>query len=135
MSLLVTACVAQATSTPIQRTQLPDALPLLGKWVMVFPPLACHEQRDFKTNGTSESVSGQEQLESEWSLREVRPGKVTYYEWTDRVLKTNGKQDCTGRITPIGDAVTRYLYINPITHLLEMCERPDPTTCFAFFER
>jgi hypothetical protein len=97
-----------------------SAHPLLGIWVLAIPQLACSETYHFRGDGTTLVKSAQEVSESEFSVAE-KPSDKGFYKLDDRILKDNGKKDCSGEITKIGTRATNYLRFHPSGARFVMC--------------
>jgi hypothetical protein len=86
--------------------------PIIGKWTLTTTDSACMESWEFRPDGTTQNVSGSEESTSTYEISEL-PNPVGAYTLIDTITKTNGKPDCTGNRTPVGDRVE--LYLLPIT--------------------
>jgi hypothetical protein len=81
--------------------------PIIGTWRLSTPGTTCKETWQFRADGTSRNVSGDEDTTSEY---EISDGLVHgYYVLSDTIKTSNGQPDCEGAATPVGDRVTIYL--------------------------
>ena len=119
---------AAAPSSP------PASHPLLGIWVLSIPQLGCSETYHFRGDGTTLVKSAQEISESEFTVSE-RPNANGFYKMEDRVVKDNGKEDCSGAITKVGARATNYLRFHPAGKRFVMCRDEAGEACIGPFER
>ena len=81
--------------------------PLVGTWQINLPN-GCVERMTVLQNGHVLAVSGAETDESEAEIAD-QPDARGLYRWRDRILSNNGKPDCGGQRTPVGDVSTVYI--------------------------
>lgn len=117
-----------------QRTPLPPDHPLLGLWRIDIPGTGCHELYRLSPDGTSRVTSGEEVSESELSVS-LRPSERGYYRWADRVTRTNGKPDCSGEATPLGDVSVKFILLHRSGDQFLMCDEERFDTCIGPFVR
>src|SRR5262249_48017784 len=89
--------------------------PFLGTWNMTFTlpgGSSCDEIYSVRSDGTTWARSAEEVSESDYEISD-EPNENGFYRWTDTVTKTNGKPDCSGSATPIGDVATNYVIFHP----------------------
>jgi hypothetical protein len=72
--------------------------------------------------------------ESEFTVAE-RPSVKGFYKLEDRIVKDNGKQDCSGEIMQIGTRATNYLRFHPSGARFVMCRDESMEACIGPFER
>ncbi len=94
--------------------------PLLGTWAWTMPETRCTERMTMRADGTSGTTSGEEVSESTIRLSD-QPDADGFYEWTDTITRSNGKPDCGGEATPIGDVATTYPRLNAAGDQLMLC--------------
>jgi hypothetical protein len=122
-------------ATAVHAQPAPSAShPLLGIWTLSIPQLACSETYHFRGDGTVLVKSKEEVSESEFKVAE-KPSTKGFYKLEDRIVKDNGKQDCSGEITAVGSRVTNYLRFHPSGARFVMCEDESMATCIGPFER
>jgi hypothetical protein len=129
ISLLLFAGIAHAA---------PDAPraghPLLGIWELRLPNSTCTETYRFRSDGTSLVISSQEVSESEFHVP-AQPDAKGFYVFDDRVVKNNGKEDCSGGTVKAGDAVRNYLRFHPSGDMFLMCMQESMGSCIGPFRR
>jgi hypothetical protein len=110
--------------------------PLLGIWVLSIPQLGCSETYHFRGDGTTLVKSADEVSESEFTVAE-KPSAKGFYKLEDRIVKDNGKQDCSGEVMqpPIGTRATNYLRFHPSGARFVMCRDETMEACIGPFER
>jgi hypothetical protein len=120
---------APATAAPPTSTH-----PILGIWVLTLPDGSCSEIYRFRGDGTSLVTSNEEISESEFSIP-AQPSAKGFYRLDDKVIKDNGKQDCTGSVTKIGSKVTHFVQFHPSGSLFVMCVAESLDACIGPFRR
>jgi hypothetical protein len=129
------ASAAPAAAPPTARAAAPSAShPLLGIWVLSIPQLGCAETYHFRGDGTTLVKSADEVSESEFTVAE-KPSAKGFYKLEDRVVKDNGKQDCSGAVMRIGTRATNYLRFHPSGARFVMCQDESMQACIGPFER
>jgi hypothetical protein len=108
--------------------------PLLGIWVLSIPQLGCAETYHFRGDGTTLVKSKDEVSESEFTVAE-KPSVKGFYKLEDRIVKDNGKQDCSGEVMQIGTRATNYLRFHPSGARFVMCRDESMEACIGPFER
>ena len=140
--LFLAAALAAGLNTPalaaepvLTRVSSPSAShPLLGIWVLAIPQLGCSETYHFRGDGTTLVKSAQEVSESEFTVAE-KPSAKGFYKLEDRIVKDNGKQDCSGEVMQIGTRATNYLRFHPSGARFVMCRDESMEACIGPFER
>lgn len=94
--------------------------PLLGVWEWSIPDTRCTERMTVRQDGTSTVTSGQEVSESETRIADQADADG-FYEWVDKITKTNGKPDCAGEVTPVGDVSTTYPMLSATGDRMMLC--------------
>jgi hypothetical protein len=108
--------------------------PRLGIWILALPQLGCSETYHFRGDGTTLVKSAQEISESEFIVAE-KPSAKGFYKLEDRIVKDNGKQDCSGEVMQIGTRATNYLRFHPSGARFVMCRDESMEACIGPFER
>jgi len=100
--LALLPCTGNADQIPPGASQAPlyASPPIVGIWVLKLPN-ACTETYNYRSDGVLSVSSGEELAESSYTL-DPTPGPKGFYRLVDKVLRTNGKPDCSGELTPIG---------------------------------
>ena len=89
--------------------------PIIGRWVISLPDGSCSETYTFRPDGTTLVTSGEEVAESVFEIS-AKPSASGFYKWTDKLVKDNGKKDCSGQITDVGRKTTNYIRFDPQAH-------------------
>lgn len=127
------ACCA-ASAEEVTRSPLPAGHPLIGLWRLEMPDHKCFEEYDFHTDGTVSVTSGEERGDSDATVVAI-PGSTGLYKWTDKVTTSNGKLDCSGATTPVGDVAVNYIRVHPDGNRFLMCGSERTNSCFAELTR
>ncbi|NPC59399.1 hypothetical protein [Caenimonas soli] len=117
-----------------ERTPLPETHPLVGTWRIDLPDQKCFEEYVVHTDGTKSSQSADERNESEVMISLV-PSTSGFYKWTDRIIKNNGKADCSGSNTALGHVAVNFVRVHPSGKRFLLCEAEDMKSCYAEFYR
>lgn len=133
VAMLFAAAIAHPQPARVQAA-LPASHPLLGIWTLSIPQLSCSETYHFRGDGTVLVKSKEEVSESEFTITE-KPSTKGFYKLEDKIVKDNGKQDCSGEITEVGSRVTNYVRFHPSGARFVMCEDESMETCIGPFER
>jgi hypothetical protein len=134
-SLLAAASSPAVSTAAVSTAAAPSAAhPLLGIWTLAIPQLRCSETYHFRGDGTTLVKSAAEVSESEFRVAE-HPSARGFYKMEDRIVKDNGKQDCSGAITKIGTRATRFLRFHPSGARFVMCSDETMQACIGPFER
>ncbi len=130
-ALLVAGSAAAQTAKP---HRIAKDHPILGNWTYEVPDGSCTETYVFRPDGTSVVTSGQEISESAFEIA-ARPDANGFYKWTDRLVKDNGKEDCSGAVTPTGKVVVNYVVFSPARDQLIVCAKASFDACFGPLRR
>jgi hypothetical protein len=130
LTAAATAAAAAAAAPPAPAA----SHPLLGIWVLAIPQLRCSETYHFRGDGTSLVKSAAEISESEFTVAE-HPSAKGFYKLDDRIVRDNGKQDCSGEVMKIGTRVTNYIRFHPSGVRFVMCQDETMQACIGPFER
>ena len=131
-ALLVVSTVPSCAQTP-----RPPAAnhPILGTWTVSVPGTTCSEVYTFRADGTRTYSSGEERGESAFEISAARSERG-FYALTDTVTHNNGKPDCSGGTTPVGDKVTLFIMFHPKnTNEFIMCYTESLSDCVGPFKR
>lgn len=82
--------------------------PIIGTWRFYISGFNCTETLDFRPDGTAHDFSGAEETFSRYTVSDQLTERG-YYVLVETVTQTNGKPDCTGNRTPVGDVAVGYL--------------------------
>jgi hypothetical protein len=119
---------------PVMAAAPPPTHPLLGIWMLTLPDGSCSEIYRFRGDGTSLVTSNEEVSESEFTIP-ATPSANGFYRLEDKVVKDNGKRDCSGEVTKIGSKVTHFIQFNPTGSLFVMCMAESLDACIGPFRR
>jgi len=125
---LLTATIVFAATLCVARPPAPGH-PIIGTWTVTNFEGTCKDLWKFRADGTTQAVSGSEEATSEYEIADLAdvPGA---YRLVDTVTKTNGKPDCTGNRTPVGDRVVLFLLPTSSGGLM-VCISPDGRACMG----
>jgi hypothetical protein len=130
--LLLLAATAVARADPPRPTTRDH--PIIGRWSITLPDESCSETYTFRPDGTSLVTSGEEIAESVFEIS-PKPSPQGFYKWTDRLVKDNGKKDCTGETTEVGQVVTNFVRFHPSGVAFIMCAKESLDSCIGPFMR
>ncbi len=100
----VLAVAAAQAAHPVARADHP----ILGTWQLAIPGTGCLETYEYRPDGTVHSVSAAEQIDSDFEVG-AQPNAAGLYVLEEKITRSNGKPDCSGRITPTDKPLTLYL--------------------------
>ncbi len=112
----------------------PASHPILGIWKLTLPDGSCSETYRFRGDGTTLVTSAEEVSESEFTIPAEASAKG-FYKLEDKIIKDNGKKDCSGAIMKIGSKVTHYVHFHPSGSLFLMCADESLDACIGPFRR
>jgi hypothetical protein len=72
--------------------------------------------------------------ESEFTVAE-QPSAKGFYKLDDKIVKDNGKQDCSGEVMKPGTRATNYIRFHPSGARFVMCQNETMDACIGPFER
>ena len=108
--------------------------PILGIWKLSLPDLGCSETYRFRGDGTTLVTSAEEVSESEYLIPD-KPSAKGFYRLDDRIVKDNGKKDCSGAIMKVGTQATNFIRFHPSGSLFLMCRDETMEACIGPFQR
>lgn len=104
--------------------------PALGAWRVDVPDLKCFEQMEIRADGTRSIISGKEIAQAELSIS-AKPNAHGLYKWVDKTVEDNGKPDCSGQVTPIGEVSTNYIGFSADKNSFLLCRDAQGKQCLA----
>jgi hypothetical protein len=104
--------------------------PIIGTWTFPVPDSDCEETYYVRQDGTTLVTSGAEVAESVYEIDD-EPSSKGFYKNTDRIVKDNGKQDCSGDITKVGAQVVNYIRFHPSGDMIIICRDESLNACFG----
>lgn len=130
--LLISALCCAAVAAAYAAPPAPPAAdhPILGTWNFDFPDRDCEETYRFYPAGTTLDTSGDEVTESVYEIS-AKPVANGFYKLVTKVVKGNGKKDCSGEITKVGEASTNYVVFHSTGESFIMCKGPTLQACFG----
>ncbi len=135
---LVLSLALFVAAIPLARAEPPRPIakdhPILGRWTITIPEVSCSETYTFRPDGTSVVTSGEEIAESVLEIS-AKPSPLGFYKWTDRLVKDNGKKDCAGEITEVGQVVTNFVQFHPSGVAFILCAGESLDRCIGPFMR
>lgn len=108
--------------------------PIVGVWKLTLPDGRCSETYRFRGDGTSLVTSAHEVSESEFAIP-ATPSDKGFYKLEDKIVKDNGKQDCSGGVMKVGTRATNFVRFHPSGELFLMCASESMEACIGPFER
>jgi len=108
--------------------------PIIGVWTLAINGGRCAETYRFRGDGTSLVTSAHEVSESEFAIP-AAPSEKGFYKLEGRVVKDNGKQDCSGEIVKVGTRATNFVTFHPSGEVFLMCASESMEICIGPFER
>ncbi len=132
---LVAASIFLAITPALGKPIAPDH-PFVGTWKITLPLSGgtCDEIYHIRPDGTRLVTSGEEEAESEYEISDG-PSEKGFYKWVDTITKDNGKKDCLGGITPVGDVATNYIVFHPSGDMFLLCIEESLDRCVGPFVR
>lgn len=108
--------------------------PLVGLWSFAVPGQRCAETSFYGPDGRVRVTSGAELTESEYAIS-AEPQADGFYEYRDKVVKSNGLEDCSGQPTPVGATSHWYVRFAPDQRSFVMCRAANFDACFGPIRR
>jgi hypothetical protein len=133
LALLAFAAVAATSEAAPPRPTAKDH-PIIGRWTISLPDGSCDETYTFRADGTTLVTSGDEIAETVYEIT-AKPSAAGFYKWTDKLVKDNGKKDCSGEITKVGQTTTNFVQFHPSGDVFIMCAQENFDACIGPFKR
>ncbi|WP_426190955.1 hypothetical protein [Massilia sp. DWR3-1-1] len=108
--------------------------PLIGVWRLSLDAGRCAETYRFRQDGSSLVTSAGEVSESAYAIG-AKPSARGFYKLEDRIVRDNGKPDCSGEVMRVGARTTNYLQFHPGGDMFLMCASETLDVCIGPFER
>lgn len=108
--------------------------PVIGTWKLALPGSSCAEIYRVRGDGSSQVSSAEQRGESEIEISD-QPNAGGFYKWVDKVVKDNGKKDCSGEIAVIGHSATNYIIFDPAGEKFFACQEENFKSCIGPFVR
>ena len=132
--LRLTAAAAALAASCAMAGPMRNDHPIVGTWRFVLPDGSCHEIYRIRSDGSALITSAKEVAESEFNIDD-QPDPEGYYQSDDKIVKDNGKEDCTGEVTKVGHIIKSYILFHPSGNMFLMCQRRDTDSCIGPFVR
>ncbi len=107
--------------------------PLIGTWVITAPN-GCAESYSVRADGMATITSADEVAESQLTVSD-QASQRGFFKWTEKVVKDNGKKDCSGQLGEVGRVNVAFIFLNQDKSQFAMCEREDRRACIGPFVR
>jgi hypothetical protein len=107
--------------------------PLVGTWRIDLPN-NCAEEYTLRADGTKSSSSAEERNEAVFEIS-ADPLPSGFYRWTDKLVKSNGRPDCSGSVSEVGHVAVNFIRLHPSGKRFLLCEAENMSSCFAEFYR
>jgi hypothetical protein len=108
--------------------------PIVGTWRFVLPDGTCQEIYRMRADGTALITSAAEVAETEFSIDD-QPDKNGFYKSSDKIVKDNGKLDCTGQVSAVGQSVASFILFHQSGDMFLMCLEASMDACLGPFVR
>ena len=132
LALLAASATLQAQE--VRPTPLAPGHPVVGAWRLDVPGTKCHEIYDIHADGSMDVTSGSQAASSIFEMS-ATPSPKGFYKWVDKIVKDNGKPDCTGAVMEVGHVATNYLLFAPSRRQFLMCAAEDMGHCVGPFRK
>ena len=107
--------------------------PIIGEWS--FDIDGCAEIYEFLPDGTRNCTSNLEIVKAAYTISS-NPLDSGFYKITDKVIKDNGKTDCSGSAKDMtGDAVVLFIAFSPDKDQIVFCMDESFNRCFGPFKK
>lgn len=128
------AAAAAAATTATAAAPLRSDHPIVGTWRFVLPDGSCHEVYRMRADGTALITSAAEVVETEFAIDD-QPDENGFYKSRDKIVKDNGKHDCTGQVSQVGHSVASFILFHPSGDMFLMCLQRSMEACLGPFIR
>jgi hypothetical protein len=108
--------------------------PIVGTWRFVLPDGTCQEIYRMRADGTALITSAAEVAETEFSIDD-QPDKNGFYKSSDKIVKDNGKLDCSGQVSEVGRSVASFILFHESGDMFLMCLEASMDACLGPFVR
>lgn len=104
--------------------------PIVGIWRLQLPEERCVETYRIRADGTALVTSAEEVAETAFEIAD-RPDGDGFYRAVNRIVKDNGKPDCSGHVTQPGQTIDTFILFHPSGDQFLMCQRADTRSCIG----
>lgn len=123
IALLALAVAAYATAAVRPDHQI------VGTWTHTLRN-ECTELYTFRADGTNSVTSGEEISTGSYTISD-QPNERGVYTMVDTIASNNGKPDCMGGTTPIGDVATVYVKFSTTGNGVLVCYDLTMRSCYS----
>lgn len=131
--LMMLACAvfgaAASSAAPVRADH-----PIVGTWRFVLPDGSCQEIYRMRQDGSGLITSASEVAETEFVIDD-KPDKNGFYKTSDKIVKDNGKRDCTGQVSEVGHTVASFILFHESGNMFLMCLEASMDACLGPFVR
>lgn len=129
MAALTLAATGLA-STAASAAQIDATHPVLGTWVLPLANGRCMETYYFRADGTTLVTSFEEVAETTFDIS-AKPSRRGFYRWADKLVKDNGKKDCSGKISKVGTESVSFIRFLDNGERFIVCQDESLNACFG----
>lgn len=133
-SVLLFCCVLSCSASLRAAPALRQDHPIIGTWQFTLPDGSCHEIYRMHEDGSSIVTSAQEVAEAAFVI-EDQPDSDGFYKQVDTIIKDNGKRDCGGAVSTVGQRSTNYILFHHSGNMFLSCAERDLRRCIGPFVR
>lgn len=133
-AICLLAAFAGVAAMPSAGAPLAPDHPILGAWKMTSRDGTCAEIYRFRPDGTVVVTSGEEIAEIEYEIS-AAASPQGFYRWNQRVTKDNGKLDCSGKVTNVGESATWFIQFDATRERMIICQAESTQACFGPMRR
>ena len=119
------AVTAGAAAAPLRADH-----PIVGIWRLQLPEERCTETYRIRADGTALVTSAEEVAETAFEIAD-QPDGEGFYRSVNRIVKDNGKPDCSGQVTKPGQSIATFILFHPSGDQFLMCQRADTRSCIG----
>lgn len=122
---LAAIVLGQAGAAPLRADH-----PIVGIWCLELAGEGCTETYRIRADGTALVTSAQEVAETAFEIAD-QPDGQGFYRSVNRIVKDNGKRDCSGHVTQPGQSISTFILFHPSGDQFLMCQRADTRSCIG----
>jgi hypothetical protein len=129
----ILAVIASCAQAQPPRPPKPNH-PIIGTWKLTVPGTDCEETYYMRQDGTALVTSGAEVAQSAYEIAD-EPSPKGFFKSRDKLVKDNGKPDCSGEVMEVGSEVTNYIRFHPSGDMMIMCRDESLDACLPPLHR
>jgi hypothetical protein len=127
---LLLSLIAVSAAQAVPPVPLEPGHPVVGTWKFTLPSGTCSEMYYIHQDGTTLVTSGEEVVETIYEISSI-PSARGFYKWVDKIVKDNGKKDCSGQTMQLGHEATNFIRVHPSGEMLVVCQKESLEACFG----